>query len=92
MADLRKEGEEKMIAMQRFQDDAQRELNKKREQVLGDIEKKVFPVINQVGEAGGYTLIFNKYNSGLVYASEAVDITDDVITRFNTANPAPAAQ
>ena len=31
------------------------------------------------------TMIFNKFQSGLVYADEAVDITDDVIRRFNTA-------
>ena len=87
IAELRKQAEDKMIAFQRFQDDAQRELTKKREEVLGSIEKEVFPVINAVGEEGGYTMIFNKFNSGLVYADEAIDITAEVIERFN-ASPA----
>ncbi len=34
------------------------------------------PVINQVGKEQGYTLIFRKFESGLIYADEAVDITD----------------
>ena len=31
--------------------------------------------------SSGFTLIFNKFQSGLVYADEAVDITDDVLKR-----------
>jgi hypothetical protein len=38
----------------------------------------------------GLALIFNKFESGLVYASEAVEITDTVIQRFNAASGAPA--
>ena len=41
-------------------------------------------VADQIGAERGYTLIFNKFQSGLVYADDAVDITDDVIQRFNT--------
>ena len=83
LAALQKQLEDEVIALRRFNDDATRELTKKRNEVLDQIEKSVFPVINQIGEAGGYTLIFNKYNSGLVYASEAVDITAQVIERYN---------
>jgi outer membrane protein len=83
LADLKKQLEDKLIALQRFQDDAQRDLSKKRDDVLDQIEKSVFPVINKIGAEGGYTLIFNKYRSGLVYASDAVDITEQVIARYN---------
>lgn len=83
LADLRKQLEDKMIALQRFNDDATRELTKKRNEVLDQIEQSVFPVINQIGKEGGYTLIFNKFNSGLVYADETVDITARVIERYN---------
>ena len=88
IAELQKQLEDRVIALRRFQDDANRELSKKRDDILGRIEQSVFPVINQIGQEGGYTLIFNKYNSGLVYADEAVDITTQVIERYNQANPA----
>jgi Skp family chaperone for outer membrane proteins len=42
-------------------------------------------VINQVGKDLGYTLIFRKFESGLIYADEAIDITSVVIQRLDTA-------
>lgn len=86
LADLRKQLEDRLIAAQRFNDDATRELTKKRDQVLDQIEQSVFPVINEIGQEGGFTLIFNKFNSGLVYADESVDITARVIERYNQKN------
>jgi outer membrane protein len=76
--------EDKTIALQRFEDDAKRNLDEARRQALGRLEQQIIPIINQVGEERGLTLIFNKFQSGLVYADPAVDITDDVILRFNT--------
>jgi hypothetical protein len=48
------------------------------------------PVINQVGKELGYTLIFRKFESGLIYADEAVDITASIIQRLDGAAAAPA--
>jgi outer membrane protein len=85
LAEMTKQIEDKSIALKRFEDDAQRELNTARQQTLGGLEQKIMPIINAVGQDQGFTLIFNKFQSGLVYADEAIDITDDVIRRFNTA-------
>ncbi len=82
-AELRKEYEDKIIAIRRFQDDADRDLAKVRDATLSKIEKEVLEVIDQIGDEGGYTIILNKFQSGLVYADEAIDITDEVIERFN---------
>jgi len=85
MAEMSKELEDKNIAIRRFEDDAKRELDEVRRRELGGLEERILPIINQIGQEEGITLIFNKFQSGLVYADEAVDITDDVIRRFNTA-------
>ncbi len=77
--------EDRTIALQRFEDDAKRALEEARRTYLGRLEESIMPIINDVGKERGFTLIFNKFQSGLVYADEAVDITDDVIRRFNTA-------
>jgi outer membrane protein len=84
-AEMSKEIEDKQIAIRRFQDDAQRELQDAQRRELGGLEERILPIINQVGQEQGLTLIFNKFQSGLVYADETVDITDSVIQRFNTA-------
>jgi len=84
-AEMTKEIEDMQISIRRFQDDAQRELQEAQRRELGGLEERILPIINQVGQAEGYTLIFNKFQSGLVYADEAVDVTDRVIQMFNTA-------
>jgi outer membrane protein len=85
LADLSKQLEEKDIVLRRAQDDATRELNKKRDDMLAAIDEKVMPVINQVGHELGYTLIFRKFESGLIYADDAVDITASVVQRLDAA-------
>ena len=80
---LQKTYQEKAIAFKRFQDDATRELDTAQKKELGELERRVFPVINQVGKDKGYTMIFNKFQSGLVYADDAVDITNEVIKRLD---------
>ena len=43
-----------------------------------------------IGKEMGLAAIFNKFESGLVYASDAIDITDTVIKRFSETGGAPA--
>jgi outer membrane protein len=90
---LQKQYQERAIAFKRFQDDAQRALEEAQKKELEELQKRVMPVITQIGKEKGYTLIFNKFQSGLVFADEGVDVTDDVLKRFNTmvAMPSPAA-
>src|SRR6266545_5884212 len=70
---LQKGYQEKAIAFKRFNDDAQRVLEEAQKKELEQLEKRVLPVIQQVGKEKGFTLIFNKFQSGLVYADEGVD-------------------
>lgn len=80
--------EKQAVDFKRFQEDAQNELNKKRDDILDRIESQVMPVINQVGKDGGYTMIFRKFESGLVYVDDAIDITDEVVKRVDAAKAA----
>jgi outer membrane protein len=85
LRDLEKQIEDKGIELKRFQDDAARELDEARRRELDALEQKIMPLINLIGKERGLTLIFNKFQSGLVYADETTDITDEVIRRFNTS-------
>ncbi len=87
LSEIEKQLEDKVIALRRLQDDATRELNKKRDEVLAQIDQKVMPVINQVGKELGYNMIFRKFESGLIYADDALDITTQVIQRLDAAAP-----
>lgn len=83
LAEMSKQLEDKEIALRRLSDDATRELNKRKDDLLGGIDEKVMPVINQIGHEQGYTMIFRKFESGLIYADDAIDITSAVVQRLD---------
>lgn len=85
LEEMTKQYDEKKIALQRFAQDADRELKAEEQKTLIELEKSIRPVIDQIGKEMGFALIFNKLESGLVYASDAVEITDTVIKRYNEA-------
>ena len=91
LVEMQKQLADKRVAMQRFAQDADREITEARDRELAALETKIKPVIDSIGKEMGLAAIFNKFESGLVYASDAIDITDTVIKRFNEAAPAPAA-
>jgi outer membrane protein len=93
MEKLQKDYQSKALDLKRFQDDAQRELEESQRKELGELEKRIMPVINEVAREQGYALVFNKFNSGLLFADDkSVDLTEAVITRFNSQIAAPAAK
>ena len=91
LAEMSKQLADKKIAMQRYAQDADREIGEARDKELQALQLKIEPVIDAIGKEMGLALIFNKFESGLVYASDAVEITDTVIKRFNEAAGTPAA-
>ena len=97
---LQKQYQEKAMSFKRFNEDATRELDQQQKKELAELERRVMPVIAQVGKEKGYTMIFNKFQSGLVFADDAADVTDEVLqpvqhdrrrARRPPATPAPAA-
>jgi len=91
LAEMSKQLADKKIAMQRYAQDADREIGEARDRELQALQVKIEPVIDAIGKEMGLALIFNKFESGLVYASEAVEITDTVIKKFNEVAGTPAA-
>jgi outer membrane protein len=83
LADMEKQLEDKQISFRRLSDDATRDLNKRKDELLGSIDEKVMPIINQIGKEQSFTLIFRKFESGLIYADDTVDITTTVVQRLD---------
>ena len=92
LADLRKQFQDATKALKRFEDDANEEIDTLRTQRIGEIEKGVMAVVNQVGNEFGYTMMFNKFQSGLIFAQDEIDITDLILERYNAATAAASAQ
>ena len=85
LAEMERQLEDKTLELRRSQDDAQREVQKKQQEEFAKIEREIMPIIQAVGKESGYTMIFNKFQGGLVFADDSVDVTDLVIERFNAA-------
>jgi len=79
-AEQKKKMEDQIIQLKRkFQFDQQsvnQDLQKRRQQVLQELQKTISIVIRKYGEEQGYDFIFTE---GVAYASEEVDITDKIL-------------
>ena len=84
VAELEKQIEDKQVELQRFSDDTKQQLADVQRKELDALEKQIMPIINELGQEMKLHLIFNKFQSGLVYADDAVDITEQVVRRFNS--------
>lgn len=89
-ADLAKQVERAQVDLQRATQDAQAEVTELQQQLQDEFQRRIAPIIEAVGKERGLHYIFNGPDSGLVWADAALDITTDVVKKFDQAKPAPA--
>jgi len=78
--------------LQRFTEDAQQEVQQLAEQVEGEFNRKLTPVIDKVARQKQVHFVFNAAQSGLIWAEPGLDLTAEVILAFDSpAAAAPAA-
>ena len=90
VAQLQKEIERQQIDIQRFTEDAQQEVNTLQGQLQEEFQVRLSPVIQQMATERGLHMLFSVGDSGLVWADPSLDITNEVIQKFD-ATPAPTA-
>ena len=88
---LEKEIERQQREGERFQQDAQAEINEIQQEVNNEFMKKVQPIIDQIAIEKGLHFVFNAPEAGLAWAAPGLDISGDVIKKLDsTAKPATA--
>lgn len=92
-AQLEREVERLTIDIQRFTQDAQADVRDLQEELQTDFQRRLLPIIQQVAIEKGLHMIFSQLDAGLVWADTGLDVTNDVIAKFDQANPStpPAA-
>jgi len=70
---------------QRHIQDAENEVNKKKDKIRETIIKDLQAIISKIGQEEGYTLILEKGIS--LFASKEIDITEKVVKRYNEMQP-----
>jgi outer membrane protein len=69
--------------LQRMERDYQEELQRKDRELTESILRKLEVVVKKMGEDGKYTLILERNQGGIIYASDALDLTDELIKIFD---------
>lgn len=82
-ARLQREMEDLMLRLERLQQDVQQELGLRQNELTAGITQMVAQIIDTMAAEEGYTLIFNRLQSGLVFVAATLDITDEIIQRIN---------
>lgn len=90
IAQLQKEIERQQIDIQRYTEDAQQDVTNLQTQLQEEFQVRLSPVIQQVATDRGLHMLFSVVDSGLVWADPSLDITTEVIQKFD-ATPGTAA-
>lgn len=88
LQDLQTQIENVGVELQRLQDDARREMNRLRQQVMADMNEKLSPLLEQLAVQGGYDLILDAANvPGMLYYANRIDATESFLALVNENNP-----
>jgi outer membrane protein len=88
---LEKEIEKETLEGQRFQQDAQAEINELQTEVQQEFIKKVTPILQQMASEKGLQMVFNAVDAGLAYVDPGLDLTTDLIKKLDALSKPSAA-
>ena len=91
VAQLQKDIERQQVDIQRFTEDAQQDVTALQTQLQDEFQVRLSPIVQQVATDRGLHLLFSVVDSGLVWADPSLDITTEVIQRFDAAGASAAA-
>ncbi len=89
---LGRELEEKQRLFKRATEDADADYRQEGQDVLQRIGRKMVPLINDYAQQNGFMLVFDPVavQMPLYYISKEIDLTEDIVKRYDTANPVQA--
>ncbi len=81
----------KTTDLKRSQEDAEKEFNDLRREIFNRIGNKLAPVVQQYAKEYSFTFILDSSNQAnqIVYSDPAIDVTDDIIKRFDASQASP---
>jgi outer membrane protein len=96
---LVREIDQKSKSLSRDTDDARAELDQEEQKIMGELGSRIMAVIDKYAKDNGYTLVLDVSSpqTPVMYASNTIDITRDIIELYDknapaaSAAPAPAA-
>ena len=87
-AQTQRELDKLQVEIQRMTQDAQQELQEMQNELQLEFQRKVAPIIQQVATERSIQMLFSQGDSGLVWADAGLDLTVEVIRRFDAVTAA----
>lgn len=78
--------------LQAMQEDAQQELQDMTNRLQQEFQERLNPIIEQVATEKGLHTVFSVRDSGIIWAYSGIDISQEVIKRFDSAPKTPPAK
>lgn len=90
---LTRQGEALAKQLQRKQEDYQEDVNAAQQEVIDKIGRKMMDVLDRYARENGYVAVFDTsaQASSIIYASNQVDLTQEVIKLYDQAYPVKAS-
>jgi outer membrane protein len=85
---LEKEIEKQQLELQRFQQDAQAEVQELQNEVQNDFARKVQPLIDQLAKEKGLQLVFNAGDAGFAWVDPGLDLSSEIIKKLDAGKTA----
>jgi outer membrane protein len=82
-AALEKDIEKQTRELERFQQDAQAELNDLQVDLNDAFQKKLFPVLQKMAEEKALHMLFSAADAGLIWADEGLNLTEEAVKRLD---------
>ena len=83
LADLQKAFDKSRVAFERFQQDAQAEIERMQASFDAEFRVKLAPIIDAVSKEKGLQFVFGLEQAAIVWWSPAVDISEEVVKRLD---------
>jgi len=71
--------------IQNYTQEAQEEVQELQQSLQTEFTRRLIPIVNQVGTEKGLHMILSRADAGIVWGHPGLDITNDVIKRFDAA-------
>ena len=77
--------EKKQTERKRYAEDSYREMQELSQRLFARLQTELIPIIEQIGKEKGLDIIFDLAKSGTVYFSPTVDLTQEVIQKYDAS-------
>jgi len=84
---LNRDAEDKQKLLKRSAEDAQNDFNHDRDEAINKIGQKMLHVIADYAQQNGFLLVMDDAQVPIYFASKDIELTADIIKRYDAANP-----